>query len=179
MRTKIIVGAALAGSALLAACGGGTGYKAAAPAAPAKTARTASSTTAIKLRHSQLGDILVNGAGRTLYGFTNDTNGMSSCNGSCAQSWPPLIVKAGWTAGAGVQRATFHTVARSDGQLQLASGKWPLYTFAGDRAPGDVNGQGSLGKWFVVQPDGSLLKGTPSAGGTSSSASTMSGSGGY
>jgi predicted lipoprotein with Yx(FWY)xxD motif len=177
MRTKIIVGAALAGSALLAACGGGTGYKAAAPAASAT--KTTSTTTAVKVGHSQLGDILVNGAGRTLYGFTNDTNGTSSCNGACAQSWPALTVKAGWTTGAGVKRATFHTVARAGGQLQLATGKWPLYTFAGDRAPGDVNGQGSLGKWFVVRPDGSLMMGTSSAGGSSSSSSAMSAGGGY
>ena len=41
---------------------------------------------------------------------------------------------------------------------QLKMGKWPLYAFSGDAAQGDVNGQGSGGSWFVVAPDGKLIK---------------------
>ena len=40
----------------------------------------------------------------------------------------------------------------------LKVGKWPLYRFAGDAAPGDINGQGSGGVWFVVGADGKLIK---------------------
>jgi predicted lipoprotein with Yx(FWY)xxD motif len=29
---------------------------------------------------------------------------------------------------------------------------WPLYTFANDKAPGQVNGQGVGGVWFVATP---------------------------
>jgi predicted lipoprotein with Yx(FWY)xxD motif len=34
--------------------------------------------------------------------------------------------------------------------MQLIAGHFPLYRFAGDVAPGDVNGQGAHGAWFVV-----------------------------
>jgi predicted lipoprotein with Yx(FWY)xxD motif len=50
-------------------------------------------------------------------------------------------------------------VSRPDGSHQLKAGKWPLYRFAGDAAPGDVNGQGTAGVWYVVIPNGSLNKG--------------------
>jgi predicted lipoprotein with Yx(FWY)xxD motif len=52
----------------------------------------------------------------------------------------------------------FTVVTRADGTHQLQAGKWPLYTFAGDAAPGDVNGQGSAGVWFAVNPAGGLIK---------------------
>ena len=57
----------------------------------------------------------------------------------------------------------FTLVDAVDGGTQLKAGKWPLYSFSGDAAPGDVNGQGSGGVWFVVAADGSLIKDTPSA----------------
>jgi len=38
------------------------------------------------------------------------------------------------------------------------AGDWPLYRFAGDHAPGDVNGQGSGGVWFAMAPDGTLIE---------------------
>ena len=53
-------------------------------------------------------------------------------------------------------------MTRSDGSAQLAAGIWPLYRFAGDAAPGDVNGQGSGDVWFAASPEGKLL-GAPGA----------------
>jgi predicted lipoprotein with Yx(FWY)xxD motif len=142
----------------------------------ARPSRPSHPASTVSVRSTQLGDVLVDAQGRTLYGFTNDTNGTSTCMGACATSWPALTVAAGWTAGTGVDAATFHTVA--DGtQSQLVAGRWPLYRFAGDSQPGDVNGQGSLGKWFVVRADGSLFKDT-AASGTSNPAPAMS-NGGY
>jgi predicted lipoprotein with Yx(FWY)xxD motif len=111
----------------------------------------------VHVSNSPLGNILVDGNGRTLYGFTADMNGMSSCNGACAQIWPPLEVSAGWKAPANGEIATLHTIMRSDGRLQLAAGRWPLYLFSGDRAAGDVNGQNGE-SFFVVTPNGKLLK---------------------
>ena len=43
-------------------------------------------------------------------------------------------------------------------EIQLKAGDWPLYRFGGDAAKGDVNGQGSGGKWFATAPDGKLIK---------------------
>ena len=53
----------------------------------------------------------------------------------------------------------FSVVSRPEGSHQLTAGKWPLYRFSGDAAPGDTNGQGSGGVWFVVTPNGTLHKG--------------------
>jgi predicted lipoprotein with Yx(FWY)xxD motif len=158
MRLRVITGVAIAGALLLAACGG-SGSHSSSASTPIKSTKA---TAAVSLGMTPLGNVLVDSEGRTLYGFTNDTNGMTSCYGTCAQNWPPTTVSAGWTAGTGLNRAVFHTIKRADGQLQLVAGKWPLYRFAGDSQPGDVNGQGSLGKWFVVRADGSLMKGTAS-----------------
>ncbi len=105
---------------------------------------------------SAVGDILVDGAGLTLYGFTQDRDGQSVCNGDCAGIWPPL-----WVDGAdvptGLDPDVFSVITREDGSYQLAAGGWPLYTFANDAAPGDVNGQGVNDVWFVVAPDGALV----------------------
>ena len=166
MRTKTMLGLVVAGAAVLAACGTGS-YNGSAHAAT----KTPHRTNTVTVTGSRFGDHLVDGRGRTLYGFTNDMNGTSSCNGTCTQSWPPLVVSANWRAAPGTASANLHTVKRDDGQLQLVAGTWPLYTFAGDRSAGDLNGQGSLGKWFVVQPDGALHKGTASSGMPSSAMS--------
>ena len=156
MRSRTIAGFTVAGAALLAACGqaaGGTTRS----AAPASNGAS-SSPDGVHVGHTSIGDVLVNADGRTLYGFTNDKNGTSSCAGACAQMWPPLEVNAGWKAPQG-SAAKLHTAMRADdGRLQLVAGKWPLYVFSGDSAAGDVNGEGLLGKWFAVQADGTLLK---------------------
>jgi predicted lipoprotein with Yx(FWY)xxD motif len=159
MRYKTIAGLVIVGAAALAACSSGassnnsTNATKAAPPAATKM----STTTAVDVGDTSLGKVLVDSNGRTLYGFASDMNGTSTCNGSCAQIWPPVIVTPGWTASPAAQAANLHTVKRADGQLQLAAGKWPLYTFASDHARGDVTGQG-VENFFVVQPDGKLHK---------------------
>jgi predicted lipoprotein with Yx(FWY)xxD motif len=176
MRFKLIIGVGIAGALLLAACGGSSSHSSSS-STPIKSTKPAA---AVSVRMTPLGNVLVGADGLTLYGFTNDTNGMTSCNGVCAQNWPPTTVSAGWKVGPGLNRANFHTIKRDDGQLQLVVGKWPLYGFAGDSRPGDVNGQGSLGKWFVVRPDGSLMKSTtPQSTPSGNSASAFSNSYGY
>jgi predicted lipoprotein with Yx(FWY)xxD motif len=123
----------------------------AAPAAPAPAAPIAKTTT------SPLGMIVVDAEGRTLYGFTKDSSGTSTCNDACAKAWPPVIV-SGDIAVEGLDQSLFTTVDRADGTKQLKMGKWPLYHFAGDAVPGDTNGQGSGGSWFVIATDGKLIK---------------------
>ncbi|MGZ6897093.1 MAG: COG4315 family predicted lipoprotein [Acidimicrobiia bacterium] len=176
MRIGTLAGLTLAGAAALAACGSGTGSSpTAASKAPATPAR---STAAVAVRATSLGDVLVDAQGRTLYAFTNDMNGTSTCTGGCAQNWPPLTVTGGWQVGSGLDRATFHT-AGTGSQAQLVAGRWPLYRFAGDSRPGDVNGQGSLGKWFVVRSDGSLMTSTSAASSTSTSGTPAASGSGY
>jgi predicted lipoprotein with Yx(FWY)xxD motif len=125
-----------------------TAAPAPAPAAPAAIAKTAT---------TPLGTIVVDAGGRTLYGFTKDANGTSTCNDACAQAWPPVTV-SGDLAVEGLDQSLFSTIDRADGSKQLKMGKWPLYRFSGDAAPGDTNGQSSGGSWFVIGADGKLIK---------------------
>jgi predicted lipoprotein with Yx(FWY)xxD motif len=154
-------------SVAVAACGGGepitapadtadattNGEQAASPT-PEATAPTVNVTKA----QSPLGEILVGDDGLTLYGFTNDLDGRSACNGTCAEAWPPVIVGPDWDVAPDLDAGIFNTVARDDGQLQLVAGKWPLYYFGGDAKAGDLNGQGSGDVWFVVGTDGILIE---------------------
>jgi predicted lipoprotein with Yx(FWY)xxD motif len=174
MHTRTLAAVTLAGAALLAACGGG-GSAAPQVAGSSGGAQHHAPAATIAVRSTALGDVLVDAHGRTLYGFTNDTAGTSTCTGVCAAEWPPLNVTAGWTSGTGVDRATFHTVARGT-DTQLVAGRWPLYRFVGDRRPGDVTGQG-VESFFVVRADGSLFKGTAAPTGAPSPMPAMSGRG--
>jgi predicted lipoprotein with Yx(FWY)xxD motif len=176
MRIRTVAGLTVAGATLLAACGGGGGSPTAAAATGGHArAHPAAAAATVGVRTTALGPVLVDAQGRTLYGFTNDAAGTSTCTGACAQNWPPLTVTTSWTAGSGLDRATFHTTP-SGSAMQLVAGRWPLYRFAGDRRPGDVNGQG-VEHFFVVRADGSLFKGTTAPTSAPSPAPAMSGRG--
>lgn len=127
---------------------------AAAAAAPAETDAVAIVSPA----SSSLGDVLVSGAGLTLYGFTNDVDGLPTCAGGCAEAWPPILVDS-TDLPADLDPTVFSVVPRADGSSQLKAGKWPLYLFAGDTAPGQTTGHLSGEVWFAVSPDGSLIDG--------------------
>lgn len=117
--------------------------------------------TLVNTRESDLGTILVNAQGLTLYGFTPDTEGESTCVDDCAAAWPPALVGEADVSLLDPER--FSTVEHPSGTM-LKIGDWPLYTFANDAAPGDVNGQGVGDVWYVVAPDGTLIEGTGDAG---------------
>ena len=114
----------------------------------------------VQLADTELGRILTDSAGMTLYLFTPDEAGAPTCVGGCAQAWPPLLVDdvGELLAAEGIDASTLSTVEHPDGGQQLKIGKWPLYIFSGDVAPGDTTGQGSGGKWFVVGADGTSIK---------------------
>jgi predicted lipoprotein with Yx(FWY)xxD motif len=117
---------------------------------------------------SPVGEILVDAGGRTLYLFTPDAQGASTCVDACADAWPPLLTSGDPVAGPGAEVEQLGTVERADGGLQVTYGGWPLYLFAGDGAAGDVTGQAQGGVWFVVSPEGGAVR-----------AGTSGGSGGY
>ncbi|WP_049894179.1 hypothetical protein [Salinarchaeum sp. Harcht-Bsk1] len=112
--------------------------------------------------HEQLGEILVDGDGTTLYMFEPDPQGegSSTCSGDCAAAWPPLTTETNPESGDGVT-ASLATFERSDGSTQVAANGWPLYYFAQDSEPGDVAGQGIDGfggYWWVLRPDGTPVR---------------------
>jgi len=158
---------------LLAACGGAeddaggateasevtqASEPAAAPSEPsAATSDEASAAGggAIEVSSTDLGDVLVDGEGMTLYVFDNDTDGTSTCTGDCEANWPPLTGDV--TAGDGVDDSLLGTTERDDGSVQVTYADQPLYYFAGDQAAGDLNGQAVGGVWWVVGADGEKI----------------------
>ncbi len=120
--------------------------------APGTTGAPATADATLLLSDSSLGQILTTADGMTLYLFTPDGSGPSTCTGGCATAWPPFTEEA--VAGEGLDSLLLGTVTRDDGSLQVTYGGHPLYLFSGDAAPGDVNGQGSGGVWFAVNAAG-------------------------
>ncbi len=121
--------------------------------------------------NKQFGLLLVTPDGRTLYTFGKDTPGVSSCtDGQCVAFWPPYVLSGAPAAINGLP-GTLSTITRADGTAQLAYNDMPLYTFAIDKNPGDVNGDGLDefgGIWHVVviaAPQGEVSKKPPKTSG--------------
>jgi predicted lipoprotein with Yx(FWY)xxD motif len=155
----------LAAAALLAAAcgddgdagggGGGTSVTTIAPATDPTTAPTTGDAT-VTVVTSELGDILADGEGRTLYIFTVDEPDTSNCTDGCLDAWPRFAPGAA-IAGDGVDESLLGTISVDDVE-QLTVAERPLYYFSGDSAAGDVNGQGVGGNWFVVGADGTPIE---------------------
>lgn len=159
MRTKLATCLVAATLLVAAACGSDSDDDDSASAgdAPAAQESDQGGDAPVTTAETDLGEVLTTADGMTVYGFTNDSAGTSTCEGDCAEAWPPVLVD-GETLPAGLDADVFTVVERSDETYQLKAGDWPLYTFGGDAAPGDTNGQGSGDVWFVVTPDGDLQR---------------------
>ena len=165
LRMLLALLAVAAAAAVLAACSssgtssssgsssgsGGSSSPAAGAAGGLKTATIGGAT------------VLTTASGFTLYSFAPDTSTTSTCNGTCAQNWPPV---KGPTTASGVN-GTFGTIKRSDGSVQATFDGHPLYTFAGDTAPGQNKGNGLTvngGLWNEITTSGTAPAGSSSAG---------------
>jgi predicted lipoprotein with Yx(FWY)xxD motif len=153
--------AAAAATAGLAACSSSGASSAAASSSPASTSSgSPAAAVASTVKTAQIGGatVLTSSKGFTLYSFAPDTPTTSKCNGTCAQSWPPVH---GPVTAAGVT-GTFATIKRSDGSAQATFDGHPLYTFVGDSAPGQANGNGlnaAGGVWHEITPSGTAPAG--------------------
>ena len=89
----------------------------------------------------------------TLYTFSKDKAGTTTCYAKCASNWPPLGVKSllGLSVATGINARDLGTVVRPDG-LQLTYKGMPLYFYVGDKTAGDTNGDGFGGVWHVAKP---------------------------
>ena len=153
--TEAAPAAAAAAATTTAAPGGVYDYSYGASEEPAGPA--AATGAALATAEGSLGAMLVDAAGMTLYAFTRDGEGVPTCVDACADAWPPALVDGAPTLD-GVDEAIVTTAEHPAGGTQLVDDGHPLYTFAGDAAPGDVNGQGSGDTWFAVAPDGALIR---------------------
>jgi predicted lipoprotein with Yx(FWY)xxD motif len=165
LRRPLVALVALAAVGVLAAgCGsngsgsGGMGGYGSSGTAPASG--EASSVATVSATSTNLGMILVDGSGRTLYLFEKDQPDQSACAGACAAAWPVDQSSGPPKAGSGVKAALLGTIKRGDGTTQVTYNHHPLYYYSGDSGPGQQTGQGlnAFGaKWFVVGPAGSKV----------------------
>jgi predicted lipoprotein with Yx(FWY)xxD motif len=107
----------------------------------------------------EYGPILVDADCRALYVFANDATGEPTCVDDCAAAWPPLFVPSDSVPPLAdeLDPSLFSVVQHPDGAM-LEVGDWPLYYFAHDTAPGQTNGQGVGGVWWLVTPDGTPIQ---------------------
>jgi predicted lipoprotein with Yx(FWY)xxD motif len=200
MIRRILTLAGAAGLTLLAACGSSSSTSASgastsappasAPAAPASSAAarptpSAASAAVLKTDQTSLGTVLTNAGGFTVYFFARDNATSSACSAACAAAWPPVIGIP--HAASGVKlTGKLGEIRRSDGSMQATYDGHPLYLFAGDAKPGQVNGNAVDGfgaLWYAIKIGSPVTTGTTtsgtsgtSGGGTSGSSGSMSGS---
>ena len=122
----------------------------------------AAPTTIGTASNAKLGRILVSAHGRTLYMFSRDSHGRSSCSGSCTDRWIPVLgSRVAAKRGSGVKSALLATSRRSSGNLQATYNGHPLYEFSGDRSAGTTAGEGASefgGRWYAVNTSGNEVK---------------------
>jgi predicted lipoprotein with Yx(FWY)xxD motif len=152
----------------VAACGGGGG----ANASSATAATSSGSPPTVRVENTALGAILVDAQGRTLYLFKADSGRVSACAGACAAAWPPLLAHGTPRVAGGANVSLLSTFQRSSGARQLAYNGHPLYLYASDQKPGDVNGQGVTAfgaPWYALSPTGNEVTSSPSSSGGAAS----------
>ena len=135
-----------------AACGGST---------PVSSTPNGAATVAVA-SNPKLGQILVDGSGRTLYLFEADKSASSTCYSACATYWPPLLTNGAPKAGAGVDATKLATTKRNDGTSQVTYNGHPLYYVVTDHNPGDATGEAVDnfgGLWYVVGANGNKVTG--------------------
>jgi len=153
-RAAVFSAATVLGLTLLSACGGaaqsGNTQAGSQDLAQAKAIVLAASSM------GDLGNVLTDKDGMTLYRFDKDTvnPSVSNCEGECAGKWPPALATSDDWQLQGVDKSLVSTVDRKDGKKQITVGGWALYRYSQDIAPGDTKGQGVGGSWFAATPEG-------------------------
>ena len=147
----------------IVACGnattsGGGSYGGGSSIPPASTPNTGGTSTSVIQTATvtikgQSQTVLTNAKGLTLYYFTPDSATQSACSGQCAQTWPPLFFTGSGSPTSSANLTGKLSVLADVNGNQVEYNSHLLYAFAGDAAPGQTNGQGLFGKWFVATPD--------------------------
>ncbi|MGC2192369.1 MAG: hypothetical protein WA751_08550 [Candidatus Dormiibacterota bacterium] len=174
----------LTASLALAACGGSPSPSAtptpakssAATASPTTTASPASEVTIKTATVAGYGTVLVNSSGRTLYTLSSESGGNLTCTvaNGCTKVWIEVDLPSGSTAataGSGAKSSLLGTETGASGTVVTYNG-WPIYTFSGDKAADQANGEGLSsfgGSWYVLGAGGAPVKSATAASSPSSS----------
>jgi predicted lipoprotein with Yx(FWY)xxD motif len=162
--TMWVAGLAI-GAVLLSACASKTAATTKSGGGSTSSGSTSSGTPTVRAQNvANMGMVLVDSRGFTLYYMKGESASSIQCTGSCASAWPPLLIASGTqpTAGPGVS-GNLGTVKRPDSGTQVTFDGMPLYTFQGDSGPGQATGQG-VSNFFVATATGAAV----SSGSTSS-----------
>ncbi|MDL4774188.1 MULTISPECIES: COG4315 family predicted lipoprotein [Thermomonosporaceae] len=157
----------------VAGCGGSSydsSSQKMAPKSPAAPTSGGASAETIKTANvGPLGQILVDGEGRTVYLFQKDKGNTSSCSGACATVWPPVTTNGKPQPGSGADASKLGTTKRSDGTTEVTYSGHPLYYYAPDgSSSGSAKGQGlnQFGaKWYVLSSSGAPVTQQQQGGG--------------
>ncbi|MGA8246746.1 MAG: hypothetical protein WB797_07570 [Nocardioides sp.] len=171
MRTPVLMAVAATPLVLLSACGSSSST-ATSPSQGATPPGSASGS-GLHVASTSLGKVLVDASGRTVYMFTADSPGHSTCDAACLQFWPAV---APGQASSTVTAKVASTATATGSAVATVAGR-PVYTFIQDQQPGDVTGEGLSrfgGVWYAVSPSGSPVK---SAAGQASSSTPPAGHG--
>ena len=124
-------------------------------ATPADSAAAADGT-GLQLLDTGLGSVLGESRGFTVYLFMPDAQGDSTCYDDCEANWP--FVAEVTAVGDGLDESLLGTTERTTGEVQATYNGWPLYTFGGDTAPGDTNGQDVGDVWYALDATGTAIE---------------------
>jgi predicted lipoprotein with Yx(FWY)xxD motif len=169
-RAAALLAAVVIAAGALSGCGGGSSTSSTTSSStPAKTTSTPpvakpppnaeEGTVFVSLGSAAgLGQVLVDSEGHTLYAFSGDSGETPTCEAACAKAWPPLLDENGEPQPSnGTAAARLGTTTRPDGTHQVTYAGHPLYTFGGDKQPGEANGNGASafgGIWTALKGNG-------------------------
>ncbi len=134
---------------------------------------SASSPTTIIVTHNKAwGRLLSLQNGDTLYRLTKDSTDKSVCTGKCATVWIPVVLASGQKTPVGVGVSHLGSFARANGVRQVTYEGIPLYTYTGDKKPGEVTGnvKDSWGQWWTLNPASPLTAPNKSGSSTTTTA---------
>jgi predicted lipoprotein with Yx(FWY)xxD motif len=148
MKTPLTVLASVLVGAALVSFSSNIGPVPKATAAPADVA----------VAHTNLGDIIVDAKGMTVYVFDKDVagSGSSACTGDCQKLWVPVPAASDQPVAVGIT-APVGVITGAGGGEQITIGGLPVYTYTGDNAPGNTNGQLFKNLWHALTPAGQKI----------------------
>ena len=161
MKVPAIAAVGMTALITLSACGSGASPTTAV-APQAGTSGGSASGYGLHVASTSLGHVVVDAQGRTVYMFTPDSAGRSTCDSTCLQYWPPV---APGKVASSVTGKVASTATTTGGRIATVGG-WPVYTFVQDAKPGDVTGEGFSdfgGTWYAVSPSGQPVKSAASS----------------
>ena len=146
---------------VFAACGGDDSSSSSANDSTTTTAAAEQSTTTAATAADTTLTVadghLVGPGGMTVYFFEKDQGTTTACTGGCAGAWPAVVASGGKPPASGDLDASKLSTANGQAPDQVVYNGHLLYTFSGDKAPGDTNGK-SIPSWYMLDASGEEIE---------------------